>query len=66
MQNYPDTIPRREERIDLDDLFAIRITAIVEWGTWDTGDPENPYDDMWVYVDQTTVSITITIANYWQ
>jgi hypothetical protein len=53
-------------RTDSDDVFAIKISATVEWSRWDTGDPENPYDDMWVYVDQTPVSLVISLANYWQ
>ena len=53
-------------RTDSDDIFAIKISATVEWGRWDTGDPYNPDDDIWVYAGQTPISLVISLANYWQ
>jgi len=44
-------------RTDSDDIFAIRVSATVEWWRWESTD--------WVYAGETKLSIVISIANYW-
>ena len=45
-------------RTDSDDIFAIKVSATVEWGLWG--------GSSWCKVAETTVSFVISLANYWQ
>ena len=45
-------------RTDSDDVFAIKISAIVDWGQW--------IGSQWYKVSETPVSLAISIANYWR
>jgi len=53
-------------RIDSDDIFAIRVSAVVEWWEWYDPDPWTPGDEYWTYAGETDLSLVISIANYWQ
>jgi hypothetical protein len=45
-------------RTDSDDVFAIKVSATVEWRQW------SGYE--WVYADETELALIISITNYWQ
>ena len=49
-----------------DDVFAIRVSAVVEWYQFDEGKPDDPTDDKWVYAGKSTLSLVISIADYWE
>lgn len=54
-------------RTDSDDVFAIRVSSVVEWCDWYDPDPMYQGDEYWRYVGATEAQpITISIANYWQ
>jgi len=48
-------------RSDSDDVFAIRVSATVEWYEWD---PETPSGGSWICAGQTEVSLIISIVDY--
>ena len=52
-------------RTSSDDVFAIRVSAVVEWYQFDEGKPEDPTDDKWVYVGRTELLTVISIVDYW-
>jgi hypothetical protein len=45
-------------KVDTDDVFAIRISATVEWYWWNEG------GFMWEPIGQTEISMIISIADY--
>ncbi len=47
-------------RTDSDDIFAIKVSAVVEWAEW------NAVDLKWSNVGETNVSLVISVANYWR
>ena len=45
-------------RTDSDDVFAVKVSAVIEWAYWD--------GDLWLKCGETPISTIISIANYWQ
>lgn len=45
-----------------DDVFAVKISATVEWYEWD---PETPGGGSWIYAGQTGFSAIISIVDCW-
>ena len=52
-------------RTDSDDIFAIRVSAVVEWWEWYDPDPWTPGDEYWTCAGETELSIIISIVDYW-
>jgi len=53
-------------RTDLDDVFAIKVSATVQWAKWEWDDYYQRYYWDYTTLYETKLSFVISIANYWQ